>query len=123
MTEKHSFSENYETTIQRVDHVECTTLDKEFLAYSSENKFLLKIDTQGSELFILEGARELFKFGKIKAVVIEVLTSDMYEGQGKWDEIFSYFSSFNFQFLDIMVAVRNPDGTIAEFDVIFVQQY
>lgn len=66
----------------RLDHVEeirCTTLDT-VLAQRSETYHVLKIDAQGAERQILEGAAEFLSSGECLALHLELFTLPLYRG-------------------------------------------
>jgi FkbM family methyltransferase len=56
------------------------------------NAMVLKIDVEGHEYQVLEGARQLFEANRVKAVYLD--------GYRKGGEIFSFLKSFNFVLLD-----------------------
>ena len=58
---------------------------------------LLKIDTEGYELEVLHGAKELFKQGKIKNILIELHKKDTYENYDP-NDIDEFLKDFNFRF-------------------------
>jgi FkbM family methyltransferase len=64
-----------------VESVPVDTLDNFCSARAVDRIDLLKIDTQGFELPVLNGAAELFKNGKIGAVLLELNFATLYEGQ------------------------------------------
>ena len=57
---------------------------------------LLKIDTEGYELEVLHGAKELFKQGKIKNILIELHKKDTYENYDP-NDIDEFLKDFNFR--------------------------
>ncbi len=59
---------------------------------------LLKIDTEGHELNVLNGALKVFDKNKIKYLLIEVHYSDMYKNY-KSTEIHSFLKNKNFKLL------------------------
>ncbi len=56
------------------------------------NSIIIKIDVEGHEYEVLEGARKLFEAERVKAVYID--------GYRKKEEIFSFFKMFDFVLLD-----------------------
>jgi len=56
------------------------------------NAILLKIDVEGHEYQVLQGARQLFESNRVKAVYLD--------GYRKREEIFSFLKSFDFVLLD-----------------------
>ncbi len=97
------------------ENVPIKTLD------SLENIFL-KIDTQGFEKEVLEGAKESLKF--IKAVKIEIPLVSIYNNVN-WSlkEIVDFFAKLNFKCIDISeVAVNNKTGIVHEVDGVFIRK-
>jgi FkbM family methyltransferase len=70
---------------------------------------LLKIDTQGYELNILNGARQLLAEGRIRAVLLELNFVPLYDGQVWAHEIFAFLHGQGFGLVDLYEKCRlNP---------------
>ena len=80
---------------------------------------ILKLDLQGGELDALNGARELFEFGKIKVVLCEVMFSKCYEKQPNWTEIVYFLESFDLKLLNFYQPFFHY-GQIIQADLIFI---
>ena len=68
---------------QKIIPVEVDTLDNISENTNISNIDILKLDTQGHELEILEGAKKLLKNKKIKVVISECIFDDLYENTRK----------------------------------------
>jgi FkbM family methyltransferase len=87
---------------KKVVWVNCTTLDKALNEKDIECDFL-KIDTQGSEFEILQGARASLQ-NDIFGVLVETWTSEVHRGQRLTGDILTMMSSLGFTLFDINVA-------------------
>ena len=84
--------------IVKEEKVKCEQLDK----VSEENKISIdavKLDTQGSELDILKGARKAL-FNDVFSLEIEVEFAELYENQPLSGDIDKYLSDYGFQLMD-----------------------
>ena len=71
------------------------------------------IDTQGSELQILKGAKFNFKF--CRSLYIEISTDDIYtDNSTKWNQLKEFLSKNNFKMID--------QPTSEHCDVLFVRE-
>jgi FkbM family methyltransferase len=114
------FSTRRELNEQTVEKIitEVTTLDLKFNSEELRRKEIdyLKIDTQGTELEVLRGARNLLENQLIKFIELEVITTPAYLNIEKWSSVIEYLLSFNYH----LVALSN-DGrffNLGAFDVI-----
>ncbi|MDA7547854.1 FkbM family methyltransferase [Acidimicrobiia bacterium] len=71
------------------------TLDS-YLDFEDGEYDLLKIDTEGYELDVLQGAKELFKQGKVKNIIIELHKKDTYKNYDP-NDIDKFLKNFNFR--------------------------
>ncbi len=105
-----------------IENVKIITLDSVISEYlSEEDKTFLKIDTQGFEKEVLEGAEKFIK--KVHGVKIEIPLMPIYQDV-KWEaqDIINYFYENGFQCLSLQpVAVNNKTGVVHEVDGIFVR--
>jgi hypothetical protein len=53
--------------------VRCQTLDTFCIEKGVDHIDILKIDVEGAELAVLEGAREMLKTGRVKHIQVEIL--------------------------------------------------
>jgi hypothetical protein len=81
--------------------VACTTID----AFCADNKIpeidLLKVDTEGGDLFVLQGARRTMEEGRIRFVYVEfnTLRSEPGTTGGALLPIADYLAPFGFQYV------------------------
>ena len=79
---------------------------------------LLKIDTQGSELLVLNGARNLLKT-KIKFVYVEVSDLEHYKKQTKSNEIIDFLYKYGFVLVKKFNLSYNKRNVLAYGDFLF----
>lgn len=82
--------------------VPTVTLDHVLKKYELDPDFL-KIDTQGGEFSILEGANKTLT-DHVAAVLIEAWTSEVYRGQHLSGEIMELMAKFGFTLYDVNIA-------------------
>lgn len=94
------------TSIRRIVKVPITTLD----AYCSANKIdkidLLKIDSQGFDLRVLQGAEGLLSDQKIEVLLVEVNFVSLYRGQCNFGEIEQFLARNGYGLLGLYEVVR-----------------
>ena len=99
--------------IKEIVEVQCSTLDDEF---QNENVLLMKIDTQGSELDILTGGKQLLN--STNFILIEMSTHYLYNGGSFYFQTDSFLRENGFALVDIYVTYR-PNGKISEYDALY----
>lgn len=106
----------------RTENVKMIKLDSVISEYlNDEDKTFLKIDTQGFEKEVLEGAEMFIK--KVHGIKIEIPLMPIYQDV-KWGakDIFNYFYENGFECLSLQpVAVNNKTGIVHEVDGIFIK--
>jgi FkbM family methyltransferase len=83
-----------------------TTYDEFTRKHSIGRVDLLKIDTQGYDLKVLEGAANAFSNRMIDFVIVEINFVPMYEGQAPCEAIFCFLSKHGFVLIDLYEKVR-----------------
>lgn len=82
--------------VKKAISVNVDTLDN-FCAKNNISEIdFIKSDTQGFEMQVIQGAKELMKNNQIKLIYFEVIFSDMYENMTSFDEVFKYMIDNNF---------------------------
>ena len=92
---KNKFNSNLKNT--DVYKIECVTLDKYF--YGRKKNFvidLLKIDAEGEDLMVLEGASKLLKNKNIRLIKIELLNSFNQKNNSNINEIIFFLNKYNY---------------------------
>jgi FkbM family methyltransferase len=98
--------------------VQVTTLDHLFKNKTMKKPVLLKIDVQGAEKDVVEGARETLK--RVDYVLMETSFTPLYLGQPSFIEMIEIMKAFDFTFLrpvDFLKSNRN--GEILQADILF----
>jgi FkbM family methyltransferase len=86
---------------------------------SARKPFLLKLDVQGFELEVLQGAAGLLP--DVAAVLCEVNTAPFYEGQAAFEDICAFMRQHNFRLIDIGEPIRAREtDEVLYFDVAFL---
>lgn len=88
----------YEVVGQSV--IKCDTLDNQLRHMGANDIDFIKLDTQGSEFFILEGAKQALS-GPVFGLEIEAEFSSMYENQPLFADIDIFMRKFGFQLFDL----------------------
>ncbi|MCX6702141.1 MAG: FkbM family methyltransferase [Candidatus Zambryskibacteria bacterium] len=99
------------------------TLDKFTRDNSIDHIDILKLDTQGTEYEIIEGATETLK--KTKLIFTEITVIPTYEGQKEIDEIIKILRLNGFyihNFYDIWLGKGKNRGRIRQLDAIFLNE-
>jgi FkbM family methyltransferase len=93
------------------------TLDNLF---QNETFDLIKIDTQGSEIDILNGGENLVK--SAKGIILEVSYIEYNQGTLLSDKVINYMSSIGFSKMDVINSINHPiTGEHIQDDVLFVK--
>lgn len=97
------FPSSYELEVTKSINVQCNTLDNILKANNIHNVDFLKIDTQGSELQVLQGASKILQ-KSIFGVDVEVEFSQLYKNQPLFADVDIYLRDLGFSLFDINLA-------------------
>jgi FkbM family methyltransferase len=103
-----------------VKTIECRTLDGLKVEFESYQSFFLKIDVQGAELLVLEGAKEFLS--NCKFVQLEVSLTTSYAGNAKIEDVLQAMRLAGFTCWEIVDVLRNKKPNelgIVEMDLLF----
>jgi FkbM family methyltransferase len=108
-------AETEETIAVKVDR-----LDSVVKGHALARKpYLLKIDVQGFELEVLQGAVDILP--DVSAIVCEVNAVPFYQGQAGFEDIYAFLRQHNFKLADIGEPIRHSQsGEVLYFDVAFL---
>ncbi|WP_018341620.1 FkbM family methyltransferase [Cytophaga aurantiaca] len=106
-------------TIHKIK-VPVTTVDAFIASNNISHVDVLKIDTQGTEYLVIEGALQSIKAGKIKMIYMEILTLPTYENQKKFDEILLLLRTNGFELHNIYNTSLTKNGVLRQVDALFV---
>ena len=109
-------------TLKETITTDVTTLDEYIRKNHIEQIDLLKMDAQGAELKILQGAHKSLESNCIKLIYSEVLFMDIYSGSAKWFEIASFLYQFGFRLHGLYNLNHNQNAQLAWGDAIFTRQ-
>jgi hypothetical protein len=99
--------------------VEQLTVDTICARFAANGPYLLKVDTQGSELMVLDGATAVLT--QTAAIVMEVSMLGFFEGGPQFAQVVQAMAAKGFVVYDIVDPLYRPlDGALAQVDVVFV---
>jgi FkbM family methyltransferase len=96
------------------------TIDSVYNRYCKNNeRVFLKIDTQGFEKHVLDGAKD--SLGYIKGVQLELSIIPLYESQELYEYFFQFFKDHAFVLWSLIPGFTHPStGRMLQFDAVFV---
>lgn len=96
-------------------------LDSVVPAYlTAGSRVFLKVDTQGFEWQVLDGAQELLS--RVVGVLLEVSLVELYDGQKLWKPILDRMLASGFEIWSIDRGFTDPrDGRTLQCDIVFVR--
>jgi len=98
------------------------TIDEFVEKYNIEVIHILKIDTQGTEYEIIQGASKAIEQNKIKLVYIEIIIISTYERQRYPDEILLLLRNKGFRLFNQYNYTYSHTGELQQFDAIFIHK-
>ncbi len=96
---------------QRKIKVPMQTIDDFVEEQKIEKIDLLKLDTQGSEYLVLQGAEKSIAAGKIKLIYMEMIVMPTYEGQKDLDENLKLLKGYGYELYNLYKSL-NPEGQL-----------
>ena len=102
--------------------VQLITLDSIYEIYCARNEqVFLKIDAQGYEKHVLDGAKECLKY--IKGVQVELSVVPLYASQYTYEYFFQFFKTLDFTLWSLMPVFSDPKtGQMLQFDAVFIRR-
>ena len=117
ITEKH-LSAFPEATEKEVIKIPLTTLDIISTQFDFTKTVLLKLDVQGYEKIVLEGARDTLK--NINFVALEASFKPLYEGEMLFGECLDVMREYGFEIITPIGYLKDPKtGKILQIDLLF----
>ena len=116
-------TEHYNSSSTVTVYKTMTTLDslaeKHRFAGNWQNNGLVKIDTQGSELLILDGARNFLSARKPRYILLECSILEYNIGAPRIDQVIDYMKTAEYHMIDIFDLSYNNSGSLLQTDILF----
>ena len=106
-------SKSIQVTVDTIDQV----CERESISHIN----LLKMDAQGAELRILNGAERMLRSNSIDVIYTEVLFLEFYKQTGRFDQIMKLLVENNFSLHNLYDLAHNQHGQLAHCDAIFIR--
>lgn len=107
-------------TIQTID-INITSID-DFVSSKNIDKIdILKMDVQGAEFMVLQGAKKTLEKGVIKMIYTEIITLPTYEGQLQFDETIKLIRGSGFELFNLYDQNLSNSGQMRVVDAIFIK--
>lgn len=116
-----NWGENLLETVETVK-INSITIDEFVEKHNIEVIHILKIDTQGTEYEIIQGASKTIEANKIKVIYLEIIIISTYVGQRYPDEIFLLLRKNGFRLFNQYNYTHSKSGELQQFDAIFVHK-
>ena len=101
------------------EKIKCITLDLWFNDKEINTIDILKLDVQGTEIDVLEGAKNLFSKNMIRSLIVEINFQECYEDQKSWVHLVNNLTNSRFHLFNLY----NPyfySGRLVQADAIFI---
>jgi FkbM family methyltransferase len=102
-----------------VGQVDVTTLDDFMESHSIDRIDILKMDAQGGEFLIMEGAKRAVSEKRIRVVYTEIITLPTYGGQKEFDEMLRIYRENGFSLYNLFNPSLTDDGRLRQVDAVF----
>jgi len=103
------------------EKINITSLDKIHNEIDWIQKILLKIDVQGYELEVLEGAKN--SLNSVDLIIVETTFLKLYNNQPLFEDVYNFLYSRSFRYRGNFDQIINPNtGRILQADAIFVKE-
>jgi FkbM family methyltransferase len=107
------------STVVRETPVQVTTLDEFCVDRGIDHIDLLKTDTQGFDLEVLKGGANLLQDSRIRLIFMEVIFSELYVGQARFDEEYRLLIDNGLRFMSFYDFERLDGTTPSWCDALF----
>ena len=114
----NEFWEGNPLSTQKEVKVETTTIDSYCQKYNIQRIDILKIDVQGSELKVLQGAEQMLKERRVKLIFTEISIAPNYKEQSEIDEIIKLLRKNKYKIFNFF-KMKHKQGKLIECDVLF----
>ena len=113
-----TWSPGYLETASRIT-VPFSTIDRFVEEMNIPAIDILKLDVQGAEYLVLEGAARSMAASRINLIYTEIIIQPTYKEQRELHEILRMFHEYGFMLYNLYNFSRTKDGTLRQVDAIF----
>jgi FkbM family methyltransferase len=114
---KNAFPYSAEESLEKIN---VDTLDDVFLGKHLKTPILIKIDVQGNEGYVLEGAKNLLK--QTDYIICEISFVPLYKGQMLFDDLYYKFLDLGFHFSGQLGELKHPKTKeVLQIDALFLR--
>ncbi len=99
--------------------VKLTTLDAALANYSLQPEILIKLDTQGYERQVIQGATNTFR--QARACIVEINLFKLYDQQPSFIELAGMLNEFGFRYAGNLEQTYSPTGEVVYIDAMFLK--
>jgi FkbM family methyltransferase len=118
---KEAFPESSEGQVREAIPVKVNTLDNIYGSVKPEKNILLKIDVQGFEKEVLQGAADMMK--EVKVVIMEMSFVKLYTGQPLFHDVYMIMYERGFRFHGTLSQMLHPvTNEVVQIDAIFIKE-
>lgn len=118
---KEAFPYSVEGQAETPIEVKVMTLDAVLADANIEDNILIKIDVQGYELEVIEGAGALLERSKV--LILEMSFAKLYAGQPLFHDVYQRMCGLGFRFNGSLAQMEHPHtGEVVQTDAIFVNE-
>ena len=119
MDGKKNWEGNMLDTIDTIK-VDSMTIDDFLENFGIETIDILKIDTQGTEYEVIEGAAKSMEQNRIKIIYLEIIIASTYKSQKHPDEIFLLLRNKGFRLFNFYNYTYSGKGELKQVDALFI---
>jgi FkbM family methyltransferase len=116
------YKEDEDSDVNGVERlVSAVTIDDICREKGTVGPYLIKVDTQGSELDVLKGAGTILP--ETEMIILETSLFEFFKGGPQLNEVISFMKELGFMVYDIFnLQYRLLDGAMSQVDVAFVRE-
>ena len=114
----NEFWEGNPLSTQKEVKVEITTIDSYCQKHNIQTIDILKIDVQGSELKVLQGAALMIQERRVKLIFTEISIAPNYKGQSEIDQVIKFLRENKYKIFNFF-KMKHKQGKLIECDVLF----
>ncbi len=114
----NEFWEGNPLSTQKEVKVGTITIDDYCQKQNIKSIDILKIDVQGSEINVLQGAEQMLKERRVKLIFTEISIAPNYKGQSEIDEVIKLLRKNEYKIFNFF-KMKHKKGKLIECDVLF----